>query len=106
MGNRQYREAGVAHSLLKQKDRLAAVSPKSEHRLMGSSLMFTGDIVEGKAHFDLAIALYDPSEHRVLASRFGQDVAVNILSGRSWAFWVLGYPEAAIADSSAHSSWN
>jgi predicted ATPase len=69
------------------------------HRLMGSSLMFTVDIMEGKAHFDLTIALYDPAEHRLLASRFGQDIGVVILSGRSWALWVLGHPDAAIADS-------
>ncbi len=69
------------------------------HRLMGSALMFTGDIMEGKAHFDLAIALYDRTEHRLLASRFGQDIGVVILSGRSWALWVLGHPDAAIADS-------
>jgi predicted ATPase len=61
--------------------------------------MFTGDIMEGKAHFDLAIALYDPAEHRLLASRFGQDIGVVILSGRSWALWVLGHPDAAIAES-------
>jgi hypothetical protein len=28
----------------------------------------------------------------------GQDVGVVILSWRSWAAWVLGYPEAALAD--------
>jgi len=69
------------------------------HRLMGSSLTFTVDIMEGKAHFDLAIALYDPAEHRLLASRFGQDLGVVILSGRSLALWLLGHPDAAIADS-------
>ena len=69
------------------------------HRLVGASLMSTGDIIEGKAHFDLAIALYDPAEHRLLASRFGQDIGVVILCNRSWAMWVLGHPDAAIADS-------
>ena len=44
------------------------------HRLMASSLMLTGDIAEGRAHYDQAIALYDPVEHRPLATRFGQDV--------------------------------
>ena len=44
------------------------------HRLMGISLLRTGDIAEGRAHFDRAIALYDPAEHRPLATRFGQDV--------------------------------
>ena len=68
------------------------------HRLMGSSLMLTGDIAEGRAHYDQAIALYDPVEHRALATRFGQDVRVAILSFRSLSLWLLGYPEAALAD--------
>ena len=50
------------------------------HRLMGISLLFTGDIAEGRGHLDQAIALYDPAEHRPLATRFGQDVAVADLS--------------------------
>jgi class 3 adenylate cyclase/predicted ATPase len=68
------------------------------HRLMGSSLMLTGEIAEGRVHYDQAIALYDPVEHRSLATRFGQDVAVAILSFRSLSLWLLGYPEAALAD--------
>ena len=65
---------------------------------MGMSLLHTGDIAEGRAHFDQAIALYDPAEHRPLATRFGQDVGVAVLSYRSLALWLLGYPEAALAD--------
>ena len=65
---------------------------------MGISLLLQGDIAEGRAHFDQAIALYDPAEHRALATRFGQDNRVAILSYRSWALWYLGYPEAALAD--------
>ena len=57
-----------------------------------------GDIAEGRTHYDQAIALYDPAEHRPLATRFGQDVRVTILSFRSLALWLLGYPEAALAD--------
>jgi len=68
------------------------------HRLMGSSLMLTGEIAEGRVHYDQAIALYDPVEHRSLAIRFGQDVAVAILSFRSLSLWLLGYPEVALAD--------
>jgi class 3 adenylate cyclase/predicted ATPase len=68
------------------------------HRLMGMSLLNTDDIAESRVHFDRAIALYDPTEHRPLAARFGQDVAVAILSFRSVALWLLGYPEAALAD--------
>jgi predicted ATPase len=68
------------------------------HRLMGQSLLLTGDIAEGRAHLDQAIALYDPAEHRPLATRFGQDVGVVALSFRSFALWLLGYPEAAPRD--------
>ena len=68
------------------------------HRLMGMSLLHTGDIAEGRVHFDRAIALYDPAEHRPLATRFGQDVRVAILSYGSLATWLLGYPDAALAD--------
>ena len=68
------------------------------HRIMGISLLCTGDIREGRAHFDQALALYDPAEHRPLASRFSVDARQSILSYRSWALWILGYPEAALAD--------
>jgi class 3 adenylate cyclase len=68
------------------------------HRLMGTSLLTTGDIAEGRVHYDQAIAFYDPAKHRPLATRFGQDVRVAILSFRSVALWLLGYPEAAHAD--------
>jgi class 3 adenylate cyclase/predicted ATPase len=68
------------------------------HRLMATSLVGTGDIAKARAHCDKAIALYDPAEHRPLATRFGQDVGVAILFWRSWALWLLGYPAAALAD--------
>ena len=68
------------------------------HRLMGNTLLMTGDIVEARAHHDQALAFYDPAEHRPLATRFGQDVGVAILCYRSWALWLLGYSEAALAD--------
>ena len=68
------------------------------HRVMGTSLVHTGDIAEGRAHYDRAIALYDPAAHRPLAMRFGQDLRVVILSQRSLALWTLGHPEAALAD--------
>jgi class 3 adenylate cyclase/predicted ATPase len=68
------------------------------HRITGFSLMWTGDIAQGMAHFDRAIALYDPAEHRPLTTRFSVDTAVSVLSARSHALWFLGYPEAALAD--------
>jgi class 3 adenylate cyclase/predicted ATPase len=69
------------------------------HRLKGVTLVQAGNIAEGLMHFDRALALYDPAEHRPLATRFGQDVRVAILSFRPLTLWLLGYPKAALADS-------
>src|SRR5262249_48074418 len=68
------------------------------HRLMGTSLKCTGDVALSRAHYDQALALYDPARHRSLAPRFGQDISVTLLSYRAWTLWLLGYPEAARAD--------
>ena len=68
------------------------------HRLVGTSLLFLGDIVGGREHLDRAMELYDPAAHRPLATRFGHDVGVAILSNRPLALWLLGYPQAARDD--------
>jgi class 3 adenylate cyclase/predicted ATPase len=68
------------------------------HRIMGHSLLHKGDAAEARAHYEKGIALYDPAAHRSLATRFGQDTRVAILSYRSWALCLLGYPETARAD--------
>jgi class 3 adenylate cyclase/predicted ATPase len=68
------------------------------HRTMGSTLAMIGDIVEARAHYDGALALYRPAEHRRLMTRFGQDLRVTCLAFRSMAMWLLGYPEAALRD--------
>ena len=91
---------GLAAQFLARAERQGTRPPLLiAHRIMGISLAGTGDIAEGRAHFDRAIALYDPAEHRRLATRFSVDSGVSVLSYRSWALWFLGYPEAALADS-------
>jgi class 3 adenylate cyclase/tetratricopeptide (TPR) repeat protein len=68
------------------------------HRMMGTSLLFAGDVTASRAHYDQAIALYDAAEHRPLAARFGQDIGVATLARRSLALWLCGFPEAALTD--------
>src|ERR1700691_1952300 len=68
------------------------------HRIVGTSLLHTGDFAKARGHYDQGIALYDPAEHRSLAMRFGQDSGVGLLGFRSWILWFLGYPQAAQAD--------
>ena len=67
------------------------------HRAMGVTLVLTGNLVEAQVHLDQVIALYDPVEHRPLATRFVQDPRVGALIYRSLALWALGYPEAGLA---------
>ena len=69
------------------------------HRLVGNSLLYTGDFANARANYDQSIALYDPAQHRTLAARFGQDARVSALSFRSWAHWLLGHPAAALSNS-------
>ena len=89
----------LAVQFLALADRQRATGPlMMAHRLMGLSLLHTGDIVDGRGHLDRAFTLYDPAEHRPLATRFGQDVGAATLCWKSLAFWLLGYPEAALAD--------
>ena len=69
------------------------------HRIMAVSLLFTGNLVESRDHFDRAVALYDPAQHRVLAAaaRFGHDPWASVLTFRSLVQWLLGYGEGAAA---------
>jgi predicted ATPase len=76
----------------------ASVPLMIAHRSTGLSLLHTGDIARCRSHFDRAIALYDPVEHRPLAPRFGGDIGATILAWRSVALWLLGYPVSAQAD--------
>jgi predicted ATPase len=89
----------AAHFLALAEKQGATVPIMVGHRIMGPSLLFLGRIAESRTHLDRAIALYDPAEHRRLATRFGQDLRVSVLAFyRAWVLWLLGYPEAALAD--------
>jgi predicted ATPase len=91
------RELATQFLELAQK-RKATVPLLVGHRLMGTSLSMAGEFARCRDHYDQALALYDHSQHRPLAMRFGQDVGVTVLSYRSQALWMLGYPQAALAD--------
>src|SRR5262249_5016390 len=91
--------ADVARELAAQ---LLALAEKQESTgplmigtsVMGTSLLRLGEFAQARAHHDKALALYDPAEHRPLATRFGQEMRVTILSLRSLDLWFLGYPDA------------
>ena len=88
----------AAHVLALAEQQKVTVPLLVGHRMMAVSLMFTGEIAKSRSHYDQAIALYDPVAHRPLAQRFGQDARVAMLTWRSLALWLVGYPESALAD--------
>jgi predicted ATPase len=88
----------AAHFLALAQKQGATVPLMIGHRVVGTSLLCRGNIADGRAHYDQALALYDPAEHRPLATLFSQNVGVAILSYRSLALWFLGYPDAAVVD--------
>jgi class 3 adenylate cyclase/predicted ATPase len=68
------------------------------HVAFANALALTGDPVRGKEHYDRALAIYDPAEHRPLMTRSGRDVGVATLSSRSGCLWNLGYPGTSLKD--------
>ena len=68
------------------------------HRQMGLSFVHTGNVTDGRAHLDQAIALYDLAPSQPLVTQFGQHVGAASLCWRSIGYWLLGYPDAARTD--------
>jgi class 3 adenylate cyclase/predicted ATPase len=68
------------------------------HVAFANALALTGNPVGGKEHYDRALAIYDPAQHRPLMTRSGRDVGVAVLSSRSGCLWNLGYPAASVKD--------
>jgi hypothetical protein len=68
----------TAH-ILQLAEKEAATFPQvMGHNFVGYALLHSGEVAEGRAHFDQAIALYDPVVHRPLATRFGEDQHVGL----------------------------
>ena len=68
------------------------------HRCMGVALACTGNPAQSREHYDRALSMYDPAVHREFASRFTSDIRVATLQFRALTLWLLGYPDAALAD--------
>jgi predicted ATPase len=69
------------------------------HRILGTSLLMTGDIAAARAHFDRGIELPLPIDGPSITGN-SADSKVVMLGFRSVALWLLGYPDAALEDAS------
>ncbi len=63
------------------------------HSLLGGVSHWFGQFVESQFHLKRAIEVYDLSQHRSLAMRYGIDPNVVSLGYASLNSWLLGYPE-------------
>jgi predicted ATPase len=69
------------------------------HRILAFSLMYSGDYPAALAHFETAVSLHRPDEHRDSAFHYGQDIGVSAFVMLSSALWHRGY-----ADQSARAA--
>jgi class 3 adenylate cyclase/tetratricopeptide (TPR) repeat protein len=94
-------ELGTAHDLATRLIRLAERSGESSLLLLSHEQLaileyFLGNPSSALEHFERAIALYDPSKHRDLTHRYGEDLGVFTRIWTAWALWILGRPEQAV----------
>jgi predicted ATPase len=69
------------------------------HFACGLTLFFVGDFAPARDHLEQGIHLYDPQTHGFHAFVYGQDPGVYSTSILAVAFWILGYPDRALAKS-------
>jgi class 3 adenylate cyclase/tetratricopeptide (TPR) repeat protein len=91
---------GLAAEFLAQAERQKTAAPIiNGYRLVGTSLLMTGDIANGRAHLDRGIALCDSTDHSSsVTASVGDDSKVVMHGFRAIALWLLGNPKAALAD--------
>jgi len=67
------------------------------HRALGEPCAFTGEFEAALTHFEQALAIYVPEQHRSLAILYGgSDQGVECLGCAGRSLWPLGYPDQAL----------
>jgi predicted ATPase/DNA-binding winged helix-turn-helix (wHTH) protein len=71
------------------------------HYALGVTLAHVGEETRAQEHFEQAIALYQPHQHRSLAFHYGgfDPAVVGRAYAACWSLWLLGYPDQALAQS-------
>jgi hypothetical protein len=83
----------LADEFLALAEKQATIVPRMiGHRMVAYSSWLVGDVAEALPHYDQAIALYDPAEHRALAAQFSQDARVTGLASGPWSGGCLVIP--------------
>ena len=92
----------LAAQFLTRAERQGGTGPVMDgHRLLGTSLLLMGEIAAGRAHLDRGITFCDTRNNHPAVTRLGEDARPVMLTLRSFALSLLGYPEAALVDADA-----
>jgi predicted ATPase len=71
------------------------------HHFSGSTLMFAGRFASSRSHLQEALALYDPNSHRSFVGQVGTHPQVLSQAFLGIVLFCLGFPDQALARSSA-----
>ncbi len=66
------------------------------HLAMEITFMHMGEVDSATGHFDKALSLYDPEQHREDAFIYAQHPGVAMRCFGAWALWFLGKPDTAL----------
>jgi len=64
---------------------------------LGATDLFSGDCAAAAPHLENSITLYRKLEDKSALAVFGQDPGLSSLAYLSWARWLFGFPDQAIA---------
>lgn len=71
------------------------------HCLLATLSTTRGRFLTAREHFDEGLRLYDPHQHPVMASIYGDDPGVICRSLGGFNLWFLGYPDQALQNAQA-----
>jgi predicted ATPase len=66
------------------------------HLAMEITYLHLGEFVHSAEHFEKALLLYDPAQHRDDAFLYTQNPGVSMRCFGAWALWFLGKPDRAL----------
>ena len=75
------------------------------HYATGCSQFWLGDFHGAIATLDHAVSIYNPEIHGQQVGLYSQDPKAVSLLYLGWARWILGYPDQAMAISTAAAAW-
>ena len=97
---------GKLHAALTMAEQYRALAERTQQpallletcQLMGTTLLYLGDLSAARPHLERGVALYDPQQHHVLIFEHGgADTGVATQTQLVFLLWQLGYPSRAKA---------